>query len=378
MKNYDLIIAGAGLFGTTVARCARQKGMSVLLIDRRPHPGGNIRCERIAGIDVHAYGAHIFHTSDREVWDFVNNLTPFRSFVNSPIANYHGRLFNLPFNMNTFTALWGQMTPEEARAKIAGQRAEEMEKLKREGVSEPRNLEEQALLLVGREIYEILIRDYTEKQWGRLCTELPAFIIRRLPLRFTFDNNYFNDPWQGIPAGGYNPLIEKLTEGCDMLLSTDFLADRSRWEDHAGKILFTGQIDEYFGYRFGHLDYRSLRFETETLPTANYQGVAVMNFTGADVPYTRIIEHKHFSTPGNAVYENPATVITREYPCEWKPGIEPFYPVNNPRNQQLYERYADLAAGERNTLFGGRLASYRYLDMDKTVRLALDLAADNF
>ncbi len=373
-KEYDYLIVGAGLYGSTFAHLASKAGKRCLVIDKRPHTGGNIFCEKIEGINVHKYGAHIFHTSDRKVWDFVNSITPFNRFTNSPIAIApDGNLYNLPFNMNTFCRIWGVKTPREAAAMLEQQRARAIDKMRAEGVSEPRNLEEQALSLVGEDIYRLLIEGYTEKQWGRKCTELPAFIIRRLPVRLTFDNNYFNDTFQGIPEGGYNRLTDGLLEGSDVRLRTDFFEDRAFWESKADKILFTGKIDEFYGYRFGKLDYRTVRFETEVLDEPNHQGNAVVNYTSSDVPYTRIIEHKHFETFGNAVYDNPRTVISREYSTEWMEGMEPFYPVNDTANQRIYERYATLAGREKNVIFGGRLAEYRYYDMAPLIASVMNL-----
>lgn len=373
-KEYDYLIVGAGLYGSTFAHLASKAGKRCLVIDKRPHTGGNIFCEKIEGINVHKYGAHIFHTSDRKVWDFVNSITPFNRFTNSPIAIApDGNLYNLPFNMNTFCRIWGVKTPREAAAMLEQQRARAIEKMRAKGVSEPRNLEEQALSLVGEDIYRLLIEGYTEKQWGRKCTELPAFIIRRLPVRLTFDNNYFNDTFQGIPEGGYNPLTDGLLEGSEVRLRTDFFEDRAFWESKADKILFTGKIDEFYGYRFGKLDYRTVRFETEVLDEPNHQGNAVVNYTSSDVPYTRIIEHKHFETFGNAVYDNPRTVISREYSTEWMEGMEPFYPVNDTANQRIYERYATLAGREKNVIFGGRLAEYRYYDMAPLIASVMNL-----
>ena len=373
-KHYDYLIVGSGLFGATFAYMAHRQGKSCLVIDKRPHTGGNIHCRKIDGINVHEYGAHIFHTSDRKVWEFVNSLVPFNRYTNSPVAKApDGRLYNLPFNMNTFYAMWGVETPAQAQAKLDEQRREAIAGLEAEGVTEPRNLEEQALRLVGRDIYEQLIKGYTEKQWGRRCTQLPAFIIRRLPLRMTFDNNYFNDAYQGIPVGGNNLLTDRLLEGVDVLTSTDFFDRRAHWEQTADRIVFTGKIDEYFGYRFGHLQYRSVRFETETLAEANHQGNAVVNYTSADVPFTRIIEHKHFETFGQEVYDNPVTVVSREYSAEWQPGMEPFYPVNDERNNALYLRYHELADAETNVIFGGRLAEYKYYDMAPVIARALSL-----
>lgn len=369
MKPYDYLIVGAGLFGATIAYRARQAGKRVLVIDRRPHLGGNIYCEEIEGIHVHKYGAHIFHTDNRRVWQFVNSLVEFNRYTNSPVANYRGHLYNLPFNMNTFAEMWGVITPAEAQTKIDEQRAEALQAL---GGREPQNLEEQALTLVGRDIYERLIKGYTEKQWGRPCTELPAFIIRRLPVRMVFDNNYFNDPYQGIPVGGYNLLINKLLDGCVTRLNTDYLARKAEFDALADRVVYTGSIDEYFGYRLGHLEYRTVRFETEVLETPNYQGNAVINYTDAAVPYTRIIEHKHFEMFGAAVDTCPKTVISREYSTEWQQGMEPYYPVNDERNSHLYQQYAALAAQEKNVLFGGRLAEYKYYDMDDIIARALE------
>lgn len=372
--KYDYLIVGAGLFGATFAHLARKQGKRCLVIDKRPHTGGNIYCEDIEGINVHKYGAHIFHTSDREVWDFVNSIVPFNRYTNCPVAQApDGKLYNLPFNMNTFYRMWGVKTPAEAQAKLDEQRHEAVERMKADGIAEPRNLEEQALTLIGKDIYEQLIKGYTEKQWGRKCTELPAFIIRRLPVRMIFDNNYFNDAYQGIPIGGYNRLIDGLLDGIEVKLDADFFADRCHWESVADKIVFTGKIDEYYGYRFGRLEYRTVRFETEILDNPNYQGNAVVNHTSADVPYTRVIEHKHFETFGNAVYDNPKTVISREYSTEWTDGMEPFYPVNDARNQAVYEQYQALAEQETSVIFGGRLAEYKYYDMAPIVAQVLNL-----
>lgn len=371
MTHYDFLIVGSGLFGATFAYKAHQAGKSCLVIDKRPQLGGNVYCEQTEGINVHKYGAHIFHTANKAVWDFVNALVPFNRYTNCPVANYHGELYNLPFNMNTFYQMWGVRTPEEAQAKIAEQRAAVSAKL--DGL-EPRNLEEQALLLVGRDIYEKLIKEYTEKQWGRPCTELPAFIIRRLPLRFVFDNNYFNDPYQGIPIGGYNLLIERLLDGIDTRVNCDFFANRDKLTALADTIIYTGPIDQFYDYRFGKLQYRTVRFETETLNTPNYQGNAVVNYTSHDVPYTRVIEHKHFESFGQSVYDNPQTIISREYSTEWQPGMEPYYPVNDERNAALYAQYKSLADTEKHVLFGGRLAEYKYYDMAPTIEQALNLA----
>ena len=367
--KYDYLIVGAGLFGATFANLAHKQGKRCLVIDKRPHPGGNIYCEEIEGINVHKYGAHIFHTSDKEVWDFVNSIVPFNRYTNCPVAKApDGKLYNLPFNMNTFYQMWGVKTPEEAKAKLDEQRREALEKMNAEGVDNPRNLEEQALSLIGKDIYEQHIKGYTEKQWGRKCEDLPAFIIRRLPVRMTFDNNYFNDSFQGIPIGGYNKLIDGLLEGIDVKLDTDFFSDREHWESVADKIVFTGKIDEFYDYRFGKLEYRTVRFETEVLDNPNWQGNAVVNYTSADVPFTRIIEHKHFEKFGNEVYENPKTVISREYSTEWKEGMEPFYPVNDEKNQTTYLKYKQLADREEHVIFGGRLAEYRYYDMAPVIR----------
>ena len=372
MKPYDYLIVGSGLFGATFAWKAREAGKRCLVIDKRPHAGGNVYCENIEGINVHKYGAHIFHTSNKEVWDFVNSLVPFNRYTNSPVAVApDGRRYNLPFNMNTFYRMWGVATPDEARAKIEEQRAAFLADLRRQGVSEPRNLEEQAISLIGKDIYELLIKGYTEKQWGRPCSELPAFIIKRLPVRFVYDNNYFNDAYQGIPIGGYNALIERLLDGVEVKTGTDFFADRTHWESVAEKIVFTGKIDEYYDYRFGRLEYRTVRFETKTLDTPNWQGNAVVNYTSREVPYTRIIEHKHFEMFGDDVYKTPKTVISREYSTEWRDGMEPFYPVNDARNTALYEQYHALAVQEPNVLFGGRLAEYKYYDMAPVIEKAL-------
>ena len=374
-RPYDYLIVGAGLFGCVFAHEARKAGRRCLVIDRREHTGGNIRCEEVAGINVHRYGAHIFHTADRRVWQYVNSLVEFNRYTNSPVARYGDRLYNLPFNMNTFYQMWGTRTPAEAQAKIDEQRREALDAMHRAGISEPRNLEEQALTLIGRDIYERLIKGYTEKQWGRPCTELPAFIIKRLPVRMVYDNNYFNDPYQGIPVGGYNRLTDQLLSGIDVKTGTDFFADRDHWQQQARRIVFTGAIDQFFDYRFGRLDYRTVRFETETLDTPNYQGNAVVNYTEARVPYTRIIEHKHFETFGTAVSQNPKTVISREYPAEYREGMEPFYPINDERNTRIAEQYRQLAA-DTPVIFGGRLAEYRYYDMDKVILSALEKAQD--
>ncbi|BDZ82098.1 UDP-galactopyranose mutase [Claveliimonas bilis] len=360
--KYDYLIVGAGLFGTVFAHEAGKKGKKCLVVDRRNHIGGNIYTEEIEGIQVHRYGAHIFHTSNKEVWEYVNRFAEFNHYINSPIAVYKDELYNLPFNMNTFSKMWNIKTPAEAKEIIDRQIADL-------GITEPANLEEQALSLVGRDVYEKLIKGYTEKQWGRKCTELPAFIIRRLPLRFTYDNNYFNDRYQGIPIGGYTAIIKKLLEQADVKLGTDYLKERETYKDMADRIVFTGMIDEYFDYILGALEYRSVRFETEVLDCPNYQGNAVVNYTEREVPYTRIIEHKHFEFG-----TSDKTVISREYSSEWKVGDEPYYPVNDERNSSLYEKYKELAEKEKRVVFGGRLGAYKYYDMDKVILAALELA----
>ena len=363
MSKYDYLIVGAGLFGAVAAYRAARSGKKALVIDRRPHTGGNAYCEEREGIRVHKYGAHIFHTSNREVWDFVNSLAEFNRYTNSPVANYHGEIYNLPFNMNTFNKMWGVVTPAEAKAKIEEQKREA-------GITDPKNLEEQAISLVGTDIYEKLIKGYTGKQWGRPCTELPAFIIKRLPVRFTYDNNYFNALYQGIPDGGYTAMVEKMLEGIEVRLNVDYLADRESLNALADKVVYTGPVDAYFGYRLGALQYRSVRFETEVLDTDNYQGNAVVNYTDAETPYTRIIEHKHF-----AFGTQPKTVISREYSTEWHQGDEPYYPVNDEKNGALYAKYKALADAETKVIFGGRLGEYKYYDMDKVIEAALDAAA---
>lgn len=370
MKPYHYLIVGSGLFGATFAYLAKQTGKKCLVIDKRPQLGGNVYCEHTEGINVHKYGAHIFHTSNKELWDFVNDIVPFNRYTNCPVANFEGKLYNLPFNMNTFYQMWGVTTPKQAEDKIAEQKAEALAML---NGREPQNLEEQALTLVGKDIYERLIKGYTEKQWGRPCTELPAFIIRRLPVRLIFDNNYFNDKYQGIPVGGYNKLVAGLLEGVETMVDTDFFADREKWESMAENIIFTGKIDEYFNYSLGKLEYRTVRFETETLDTPNYQGNAVINYTSRDIPYTRIIEHKHFELFGAEVYDCPNTVISKEYSTEWTDGMEPFYPVNDEKNASLYEQYRTLADSIDNVYFGGRLAEYKYYDMAPTVEAAMKL-----
>lgn len=363
MKRYDYLIVGSGLFGATFAHLAHKQGKKCLVIDKRPHLGGNIYCENIEGINVHKYGAHIFHTSDKEVWEFVNSIVEFNRYTNSPVANYKGKLYNLPFNMNTFYQMWGVTTPEEAQAKIDEQKVEAVARMQADGVTEPRNLEEQAQVLIGTDIYEKLIKGYTEKQWGRKCTELPAFIIKRLPVRLVFDNNYFNDKYQGIPVGGYNKLVEGLLDGIETMVNADFFDNKNYWVGLADKIVFTGKIDEFYGYRYGKLNYRTVRFEHEFMDTPNYQGNAVVNYTEREIPYTRIIEHKHFEMFGQKVYECPQTVISKEFPIEWKDGMEPYYPVNDRLNTELYLKYKDLADHEEKVIFGGRLAEYKYYDM---------------
>ena len=362
MVKFDFLIIGTGLFGATLSYCLKRKGNKCLVIDKRPHIGGNVYTENIRGINVHKYGAHIFHTSNKRVWDFVNSFVEFNRYTNSPIANYKGKLFNLPFNMNTFYQMWGVQTPEQAVQKIEEQRT-------KAGIVNPKNLEEQAISLVGEDIYRILVKEYTEKQWGRKATDLPAFIIKRLPVRFTFDNNYFNDNYQGIPVGGYTALIEKMLEGVEVRLNSDYFADKEYYDTLADKIIYTGEIDRYFDYCFGHLEYRTVRFETEVLEgVSNYQGNAVVNYTDADTPYTRIIEHKHFEFG-----QQPDTVISKEYSTEWKPGDEPYYPVNDEKNSELYKHYKSLADAQTKVLFGGRLAEYRYYDMHQVIENALNL-----
>jgi UDP-galactopyranose mutase len=370
MREYDFLIVGSGLYGATFAYFARQSGKRCLVIDKRPSRGGNLYCENVEGINVHKYGAHIFHTSNKEIWDFVNKIVPFNRYTNSPIANYKGEIFNLPFNMNTFNRMWGVVTPEEAVEKIDQQKADALERLQAEGVSEPRNLEEQALLLVGKDIFEKLIKGYTEKQWGRKCSDLPAFIIKRLPVRLVFDNNYFNDRYQGIPIGGYNKLIDGMLEGIEVKTNTDFFEKRGYWESVAEKTVFTGKIDEFFNYCFGKLEYRTVKFEQELLNIPNYQGNAVVNYTDREVPYTRIIEHKHFEMFGDEVYKCPCTIISKEYSTEWMEGMEPYYPVNDEKNNQLYQKYKSLAEQNGNVIFGGRLAEYKYYDMAPIIEQA--------
>jgi len=362
MKKYDYVIVGAGLFGGVFAYFAGKQGKKCLVVEKRPHIGGNLYCENIEGIHVHKYGAHIFHTSNREVWKFVNSLAEFNRYTNSPVANYHGEIYNMPFNMNTFSKMWGVSTPEEAKNIIEAQR--------KVISGEPQNLEEQAISLVGTDIYEKLVKGYTEKQWGRECRELPAFIIRRLPVRYTYDNNYFNDLYQGIPVGGYNVLIDKLFEGCDIRTDTDYNAYREELDALGDKILYTGTLDSLYDYCYGKLEYRSLRFESEVPDTDNYQGVAVMNFTDRETPYTRIIEHKHFEFG-----TQKKTVITKEYPVTWTEGMEPYYPMNDEKNQQLFEKYKALADKDGKYILGGRLAEYKYYDMDKVIESAFRLVA---
>ena len=359
--KYDYLIVGAGLFGSVFAHEAKKKGKTCLVIDKRDHIAGNIYCEEIEGINVHKYGAHIFHTSNKKVWEYINQFAEFNNYINSPIAVYKDELYNLPFNMNTFSKMWNIRTPQEAKEKIARQVAET-------GITEPKNLEEQGLSLVGKDVFEKLVKGYTEKQWGRDCKDLPAFIIKRLPVRFTYDNNYFNDRFQGIPMGGYTKIVEKMLDGVDVKTSTDYFTFIKENQDIAEKIVFTGMIDEYFGYKLGALEYRSVRFETEVLDTDNYQGNAVVNYTEREVPYTRIIEHKHFEFE-----KQEKTVISREYSSEWHVGMEPYYPVNNETNNALFEKYKELAEKEENVIFGGRLGNYKYYDMDKVIEAALEV-----
>lgn len=373
MKQYDYIIVGSGLFGSVFAYKAHQAGKKCLVLEKRPHLGGNVYCECVEGINVHKYGAHIFHTSNRKVWDFVNLFVDFNRYTNSPIANYKGQLYNLPFNMNTFHQMWGVTTPEEAQEIINEQKTIALEAMRRNGVMEPRNLEEQAQLLIGKDIYDKLIKGYTEKQWGRKCEDLPAFIIKRLPVRFVFDNNYFNDIYQGIPIGGYNRLIEGLLAGIETKVNTDFFSERNYWSGLADKIVFTGKLDEYYDYCFGKLNYRTVRFEHEVMSVPNYQGNAVVNYTDIDVPYTRVIEHKHFEMFGADVYQCPKTVISREYSMEWSDGLEPYYPVNDTVNNSIAEKYKDLARRETHVIFGGRLAEYKYYDMAPIIERALNM-----
>ena len=377
--KYDYLIVGSGVFGATFAYHAKQMGKKCLVIEKRPQLGGNVYCEDIEGIHVHKYGAHIFHTSNKKVWDFVNSIVEFNRYTNCPVANYKGRLFNLPFNMNTFYQMWGVRTPEEAQAKINEQKAEYAKELrvKNEELglpNEPHNLEEQAMLLVGKDIFNMLIKEYTEKQWGRKCSELPAFIIKRLPVRLVFDNNYFNDKYQGIPVGGYNKLIDGLLEGVECKTNVDFFQSEYRnWREYADKLVYTGAIDEYFGYSLGKLDWRTVSFKTRVEDTPNYQGNAVVNYTSHEVPYTRVIEHKHFEMFGQEVYDCPKTVISEEYSMEYKEGMEPYYPVNDERNNLLAEKYRNLASLEENVIFGGRLAQYKYYDMAPVIEQVLEI-----
>lgn len=372
--KYDYLIVGAGLFGATYAHLAHKTGKRCLVIDCRSHIGGNVYCENIAGINVHKYGAHIFHTSNHGIWDFVNSIVPFNRYTNSPIAlASDGKLYNLPFNMNTFYQMWSVHTPQEAQTILDEQRRKAIASMQAAGITEPRNLEEQALCLIGEDIYERLIKHYTEKQWGRPCTELPAFIIRRLPVRMTFDNNYFNDLYQGIPEGGYNKLIQGLLEHCEVRLNTNFNDLKINWRDIADKLVYTGALDEYFDFKLGRLDWRTVRFETELLDIPNYQANAVINYTDAHTPWTRIIEHKHFEAFGKQIYDIPYTVISREYSTEFKPGLEPYYPVNDDRNNRLAEAYRELASAETHVIFGGRLAEYKYYDMAPVMQRAFEI-----
>lgn len=368
MEQYDFLVVGSGLFGATFAHLAFNAGKKCLVLDKRRNPGGNLYCENIEGINVHKYGAHIFHTSNKPIWSFVNNLVSFNRYTNCPLANYKGRLYNLPFNMNTFYQIWGVTTPEEAMKTIRKQRSEVRI------TDTPKNLEEQALQLVGKDVYNILIKGYTEKQWGRPCSELPAFIIRRLPLRFTFDNNYFNDDYQGIPIGGYNRLIAKLLEGSKVITNVDFFSDKHKWISLAKNVVYTGPIDEYYGFRLGRLQYRTVQFEQKIMDIPNYQGNAVINYTDRDVPYTRIIEHKHFEKFGQDVFTLPKTVISWEYSVEFQKRMEPYYPVNDEENNLLYKKYEQLSLQEKNVYFGGRLAEYKYYDMAPTIERAMELA----
>lgn len=372
MNHYDYLIVGSGLFGATFAHLATKQGKKCLVIDKRSHLGGNIYCENIEGINVHKYGAHIFHTSNKQVWDFVNSIVEFNRYTNSPIANYKGKLYNLPFNMNTFCQMWNVFTPIEAIAKIEEQKAEVIKEMKKAGITEPRNLEEQAQVLIGKDIYERLIKGYTEKQWGRKCKDLPPFIIKRLPIRLVFDNNYFNDKYQGIPIGGYNKLIEGLLKGIETKTNIDFFNDREYWKSIASKIVFTGKIDEYYNYCLGKLEYRTVSFKQEIHDCPNYQGNAVVNYTDYEVPYTRIIEHKHFEMFGEEIEKCPKTVISKEYSTECENGLEPYYPINNEQNNSLAEQYRALGATEKNVIFGGRLAEYKYYDMAPIVEQVLN------
>lgn len=373
-SKFDYLVVGSGLFGATFAYRAKQLGKKCLVIDKRSHLGGNVYCEKIEDINVHKYGAHIFHTSNKKVWDFVNSIVEFNRYTNCPVANYKGKLFNLPFNMNTFFQMWGVTTPEEAQAKIDEQKAEALAVL---CGREPGNLEEQALTLVGKDIFEILIKEYTEKQWGRKCTELPAFIIKRLPVRLVFDNNYFNDKYQGIPVGGYNKLIDGLLDGVECVTDTDFFKSKYRdWKKYADKLVYTGPIDEYFDFVYGKLDWRTVSFKTRVESVSNYQGNAVVNYTSHDKPYTRVIEHKHFEMFGQEVYDSPNTVVSEEYSTEYKDGMEPYYPVNDVRNNELADKYRSLAEDETNVIFGGRLGQYKYYDMAPVIEQVLNMEID--
>lgn len=371
-KEYDYLIVGAGLTGSMYAHKLTERGKKCLVIDKRPMGGGNLYCENIEGINVHKYGAHIFHTSNKKVWQFVNSFVEFNRYTNSPVASYKGELYNLPFNMNTFYQMWQVKTPQEAKEKLEQQRAKVLQTMKEKGITEAQNLEQQARLLIGDDIFEKLIKGYTEKQWGRECKDLPAFIIKRLPVRFVFDNNYFNDNYQGIPIGGYNKLIEALLQRTEVKTNTDFFDNREYFSNIAEKIIFTGKVDEYFDYRFGKLEYRSVRFETEIKNTPNYQGNAVVNYTDRETPWTRIIEHKHFESFGEEIYKNNKTVISKEYSEEWRDDIEPYYPINNDRNDKLYLQYKTLSQQKENVVFAGRLAEYKYYDMAPIVEKVLN------
>lgn len=376
IKMFDYLIVGSGLFGSTFAYVANKYGKKCLVIDKRPHLGGNVYCDKIEGINVHKYGAHIFHTNNKDVWDFVNSIVEFNRYTNCPVANYKGKLYNLPFNMNTFYQMWGVTTPAEAQAKIDEQKTEAVAAL---NGREPQNLEEQALTLVGKDIFYTLIKEYTEKQWGRKCTELPAFIIKRLPVRMVFDNNYFNDRYQGIPIGGYNKLIDGLLKGIECKTDVDFFKSGYRdWHKYADKLVYTGPIDEYFDFKFGKLDWRTVSFKTRVEDTPNYQGNAVINYTSHDEPYTRIIEHKHFEMFGQEVYDCPKTVVSEEYSTEYKPGMEPYYPVNDERNNAIADKYREQATTEKDVIFGGRLAQYRYYDMAPVIEQVLSLDLSGF
>ncbi len=382
MRKFDYLIVGSGLFGATFSFCVKELGKTCLVIDKRPNHGGNLYCENIEGINVHKYGAHIFHTNNREVWDFVNSLVDFNRYTNSPVANYKGEMYNLPFNMNTFSQMWGVRTPQEAMEKLDSQKREAIQRL---NGREPQNLEEQALTLVGKDIFEKLIKEYTEKQWGRKCTDLPAFIIKRLPVRFVFDNNYFNDSYQGIPIGGYNKLIERLLAGVECRTNQDFFSSicdltgktwRDSWKEIADQLVYTGPIDQYFDFSLGKLNWRTVSFKTRVEPTPNYQGNAVVNYTSHEVPYTRVIEHKHFEMFGQQVYECPKTVVSEEYSTEYKEGMEPYYPVNDELNNVLAEKYRELAKKEQNVIFGGRLAEYKYYDMAPIIEKVLKMVTE--